>query len=88
MRFAFIAKNADRLPVERLYQIMDVSPRGYRAYRNRPLSQRKDMVVLAPIREQFALSLGRHALHDRVLPKAMSREWPPTHDSWVEGTGP
>ena len=62
MRFAFIAKNADMLPVERLCQIMDVSPRGYRAYRNRPLSQsqRKDMVVLAHIREQFALSLGSY----------------------------
>ena len=62
MRFAFIAKNADMLPVKRLCQIMDVSPRGYRAYRNRPLSQsqRKDMVVLAHIREQFALSLGSY----------------------------
>ncbi len=62
MRFAFIAKNADMLPVDRLCQIMDVSPRGYRAYRNRPLSQsqRKDMVVLAHIREQFALSLGSY----------------------------
>ena len=62
MRFAFIAKNADMLPVERLCQIMDVSPRGYRAYRNRPLSQspRKDMVLLAHIREQFSLSLGSY----------------------------
>lgn len=62
MRFAFIAKNADMLPAERLCQIMDVSPRGYRAHRNRPLSQsqRKDMVVLAHIREQFALSLGSY----------------------------
>lgn len=62
MRFAFIAKNADMLPVERLCQIMNVSPRGYRAFRNRPLSenQRKDMVVLAHIREQFALSLGSY----------------------------
>lgn len=62
MRFAFIAKNADMLPVDRLCQIMDVSPRGYRAFRNRPLSQsqRKDMVVLAHIREQFALSLGSY----------------------------
>ena len=63
MRFAFIAKYADMLPVlpvERLCQIINVSPRGYRAYRNRPLSQsrRKDMMVLAHIREQFALSLG------------------------------
>ena len=62
MRFAFIAKNADMIPVERLCQIMDVSSRGYRAYRSRPLSQsqRKDMVVLAHIREQFALSLGSY----------------------------
>ncbi len=62
MRFAFIARNADMLPIERLCQIMDVSPRGYRAYRSRPLSQsqRKDMVVLAHIREQFALSLGSY----------------------------
>lgn len=62
MRFAFIAKNADMLPVERLCQIMDVSPRGYRAFRKRPpsQSQRKDMVVLAHIREQFALSLGSY----------------------------
>ena len=62
MRFALIAKNADMLPVERLCQIMDVSPRGYCAFRKRPLSQsqRKDMVVLAHIREQFALSLGSY----------------------------
>ena len=62
MRFAFIAKNADMLPVERLCRIMEVSPRGYRAFRSRPLSvsQRKDMVVLAHIREQFALSLGSY----------------------------
>ena len=62
MRVAFIAKNADMLSIERLCQIMDVSPRGYRAYRSRPLSQsqRKDMVVLAHIREQFVLSLGSY----------------------------
>ena len=62
MRFAFIAKNADMLPIDRLCHIMDVSPRGYRAFRDRPLSQsqRKDMVVLAHIREQFALSLGSY----------------------------
>ena len=39
MRFAFIARNADILPIGRLCQIMD---------------------VLAHIREQFALSLGRY----------------------------
>ena len=62
MRFAFIAKNKDMLPVNRLCQIMDVSPRGYRAFCSRPLSnsQCKDLVVLAHIREQFALSLGSY----------------------------
>ena len=62
MRFAFIAKNKQILPVNRLCQIMDVSPRGYRAFCNRPLSnsQCKDLVVLAHIREQFALSLGSY----------------------------
>ena len=62
MRFAFITKNKDMLPINRLCQIMDVSPRGYRAFCNRPpsQSQRVDMVVLAHIREQFALSLGSY----------------------------
>ena len=62
MRFAFIAENKHVLPVNRLCEIMDVSPRGYRAFHARPLSnrQRKDLIVLAHIREQFALSLGSY----------------------------
>ena len=50
------------IPVNRLCQIMDVSPRGYRAWRNRPVSasQRKDLVVLAHIRDQFEQSLGSY----------------------------
>ena len=62
MRFAFISENKDVLPIKRLCQIMDVSPRGYRAYCSRPLSQSqcKDLVVLAHIREQFSLSLGSY----------------------------
>ena len=62
MRFAFILENKDVLPIKRLCQIMDVSPRGYRAYCSRPLShsQCKDLVVLAHIREQFSLSLGSY----------------------------
>lgn len=59
MRFKFIEENRTMLPVGRLCHIMNVSPRGYRAYRSRPISQsqRKDMVLLANIREQFRLSL-------------------------------
>ena len=60
MRFKFIADYRGDLPVNRLCEIMGVSPRWYRAYRNQPLSpsQCRDLVVLAHIREQFALSLG------------------------------
>lgn len=41
---------------------MNISPRGYRFWRDRPVSdrQRKDLVVLAHIREQFRLSLGSY----------------------------
>jgi len=59
MRFAFVEEHRNRMPVSRLCQIMEVSPRGYRAWRRRPMSrsQRQDLVVLAHIREQFRLSL-------------------------------
>jgi hypothetical protein len=42
--------------------VMDVSPRGLRAYRSRPASrrQRSDMVTLAHIKEQSRLSLGSY----------------------------
>jgi len=70
MRFRFVEENRAALPTERLCQIMNVSPRGYRAYRSRPISQRQreDMVILAHIREQHRLSLNSYALHDSGLP--------------------
>ena len=59
--FTFTRGEENRLvlPSERLCQIMNVSSRGYRAYRSRPISQRQreDMVLLAHIREQHHLSL-------------------------------
>ncbi len=60
MRFAFVEEHQTKLPVNRLYQIMDVSPRGYRAWRYRPASQRGSVVLLAYIRTQFHLSLGSY----------------------------
>ena len=62
MRFSFIDKHRDQLPVERLCEVMDVSARGYRAWKTRPLSERQkmDLIVLAHIREQFELSLGSY----------------------------
>ena len=57
MRFRFIKENRASLPTERLCQIMNVSSRGYRAYRSRSVSprQREDMVLLAHIRIQHSL---------------------------------
>jgi len=62
MRFAFVEEHRRRIPVNRLCEIMDVSPRGYRAWRSRPAScrQRTDLVLIAHIREQFRLSLGSY----------------------------
>jgi len=62
MRFKFIEENRLALPTERLCQIMNVSSRGYRAYRSRPISQRQrgDMVLLAHIREQHRLSMNSY----------------------------
>jgi transposase InsO family protein len=49
-------------PIDRLCRVMNVSPRGLRAFRSRPAScrQRMDMVVLAHIKEQSRLSLGSY----------------------------
>ena len=62
MRFRFVEENRVAVPTERLCRIMNVSSRGFRAYRSRPISQsqRKDMVLLAHIREQHRLSLGSY----------------------------
>ena len=59
MRFAFIDAWKEVWPVEFLCRIMQVTSRGFRAWRIRPMSQRQrdDMVLLAHIREQHRLSL-------------------------------
>jgi transposase InsO family protein len=62
MRLAFVAKHRNSIPTKRLCRIVDVTPRGYRAWRKRPASlrQRGDMVLLAHIREQHRLSLNSY----------------------------
>jgi hypothetical protein len=59
MRFAFIDAWKEEWPVEFLCSIVQVTSRGFRAWRVRPMSQRQrdDMVLLAHIREQHRLSL-------------------------------
>ena len=62
MRFRFIEAHSATFSTNRLCQMMNVSPRGLRAFRRRPAShrQRMDMVVLANIKEQSRLSLGSY----------------------------
>ena len=62
MRFTFVDEHRHQVPVERLCRIMDVTSRGYRAWRSRPISQRQrnDLVLLAHIKEQHRLSLGSY----------------------------
>lgn len=59
MRFNFIADFRGNLSINRVCAFMNFSSRGYRAYLSCRLSQSqcKDLVVLAHIREQFAISL-------------------------------
>ncbi len=62
MRFAFVEEHQNHVSVDRLCHILNVTSRGYRSWRRRPVSQRQrdDMVVLAHIREQHHLSLGSY----------------------------
>ena len=62
MRFDFVRQYQGSLPQEHLCELLNVTSRGYRAWRNRPASsrQREDMVLLAHIREQHRLSLNSY----------------------------
>ena len=58
MRFQLIDEAKEEFPVQRLCQVLEVSPSGYFAWRSRPASprQREDLVLLAHIRSAFTLS--------------------------------
>jgi putative transposase len=62
MKFQFIDAAKAEFPVQRLCQILAVSPSGYFAWRSRPAScrQRVDLVLLAHIRSAFARSNGTY----------------------------
>ncbi len=47
MRFVFIAKNSDILPLAHLCQIIDVNPRWYQAFRSRPLAKASARIWLS-----------------------------------------
>ena len=58
MKFQLIDEAKEEFPVQRLCQVLEVSPSGYFAWRSRPASprQREDLVLLAHIRSAFTLS--------------------------------
>lgn len=62
MKFAFIDQYEGGLSQGELCALLEVTDRGYRSWRSRPVSQRQrdDMVILAHIREQHRLSLGSY----------------------------
>lgn len=62
MKFAFIDQYDGKLTQNELCALLEVTGRGYRAWRSRPISQlqRDDLVILARIREQYRLSLGSY----------------------------
>ncbi len=62
MKFAFVDSWRHVWRVETICRVMQVSERGYRSWRARPISHRDrtDMKVLAHIREQYRLSLGSY----------------------------
>ena len=61
-RFAFIDVWKKAWPIEQLCRVLKVTSRGYRAWRSRTMSrhQRRDLVILAHIREQHSLALGSY----------------------------
>ena len=58
MRFRLIDAAKKDFPVARLCKVLDVSPSGYFAWKNRSAStrQREDLVLLAHVRSAFTLS--------------------------------
>ena len=61
-RFAFVDTWKKAWPIKTLCKVLKVTARGYRAWRDRPASQRQrdDLIILAHIREQHRLSLGSY----------------------------
>ena len=68
MRFAFIDAWKEVWPVEFLCRIMQVTSRGVRAWRSRPMRrrQRDDMVILAHVREEHRPSLQSYGRPRRI----------------------
>ena len=79
MRFRFVEEQRGAFLIDRLCRVMNVSPRGLRAYRSRPASRRQhmDMVVL----ERFPFT----CVHgNRPKPFLVAFSEPPSDSTWLE----
>ena len=88
VKFQYIAEYRGGLTRSHLCHLMGVTERGFRAWKHRPPShrQRRDMVLLAHIRDPLA---GRACLHAREA--APPEPWQlrqASHDRGVERAGP
>ena len=82
MRFRLVDAAKKDFPVARVCKVLDVSPSGYFAWKNRPASarQREDLVLLAQVRSAFTLSHETygsprmtHELREQGLPAGRRR---------------
>lgn len=82
VRLAFVDEHRHHGPVARLCKTPNITSRRYRAWCDRPVSQRQrdDLVALARIRERHRLSLGSYG-------RPRMREELPTHEGGVQGVG-
>lgn len=77
MRFAVIHSYQDTFPVQRMCRIFEVSPSGYYAWRDRPLSQRtqENALLLAEIKaihQMSRQSYGSPRVHAELLARGFS----------------
>lgn len=77
MRYAVIARHVDEFPVRLMCRVLEVSPAGFYAYRQRPETWRAmlDDVLMARIRIAFADS-GETYGAPRVLLELRAEGWP------------
>ena len=77
MRFRLVEEACGTVPMERLWRIIDVSSRDFRAFRSRPIgqSQRKDMVYSPTSENNIAPNLLNRNFHAEQV----NQKWPFRH---------
>jgi len=76
--FKFIEEHRFTFSIGQMCRVMNVCPRGLRAFRSRPASRRQqsDLVTLAHIKEQSRLSLGSYGQRGRPIERPSAGKLP------------